>query len=627
MMEYLQKIFVVFLFIFFAAFASAADFMKLHVEDGTLIFEDGTEALLWGVNFQPSLSWEYNRMKQHGLHMPFDMDNYKAMIDEGFDELEMMGCNLIRIHLAPGDITDIAGNLVENRWLELTDYVMAEAEKRGMYTYLAFLNALGSALGNDTFVAAEDNTKPVWMIDPQFMDKADNYMRQLLRRENKYANGVRYKDNPSLVIVEPINEPGYFKRSEIEAYPKCFAVYKSWLDANGQDDDEAGFAAWRIDTSKRYINRMVKFFKDEGCEAVMSWSLEWPRTMEWTGPDIFEAAVQSDAEIVSVCFYPGQSAAHNKTGEDLKAVGEINYFEYIQRSYDQPAWHGWLKDKRFEDKARVVYEFETYYNQSSYLYPAMAKYFRAQGIQAAAMWTYILPGQAEYTAAAHNLNLKTTPNKAAAFMAAGEIMKNTPRFVDYETSSSVDDFSEHAAFSYALGCSAYADDDTLIYSERMPEEFIDHLLPKKPKFKRIVGHGSSPIVRYDGTGLYFIEQTGTGEWSLEILPDAEFLTPHYLHNGRGEKTVQLTDDVSHPFELDLPALGKENRALAQSVPTLGPETQSREAGAIATATERSEEAKTVDVFRLDGNKRERVKTELGSLKFDARPGRYLIRKK
>ncbi len=78
--------------------------------------------------------------------------------------------------------------------------------------------------------------------------------------------------------------------------------------------------------------------------------------------------------------------------------------------------------------------------QTSYLYPLMAKYFRAQGIQAAAMWTYILPGQAEYTAAAHNLNLKTTPNKAAAFIAAGEVMRSEPRFRKYATSSQTDDY-------------------------------------------------------------------------------------------------------------------------------------------------------------------------------------------
>lgn len=566
-----------------------ADFQKMHVKDGVLLFEDGSEAVLWGVNLQPSLSWEYRRMAKHGLHKPLEMDAYKAMIDEAYDELEMMGCNFIRIHLSPGDITDTEGNLVENQWLDLTDYVMAEAEKRGMYTYLAFLNALGAARWKETFISTKNETKPMWMIDPEFIEKADRYMSQLLNRENKYLDGAKYKDSPALAIVEPINEPGYFTREEIDAWPNCLAVYESWLNKQNKEDSEESYTAWRIDNSKSYINRRVKFFRNEGCDAVMSWSMEWPRMMEWTGEDVFEAAADSDAQIVSVCFYPGQSAAYKKQGEELKAVGEQNYFGYIQDSYDKHHWHGWMRDERFKDKARIVYEFETYFNQTSYLYPLMAKYFRSQGIQAAAMWDYILPGQAEYTAAAHHLNLKTTPNKAAAFIAAHEVMKNTPRDESFSTTSATEDYSENAALSYEDGCSAYADDSTLVYSETMPEMFVKHLM-RGQSFQRVIGRGSSPVVQYSGSGLYVLEQSGAGEWSLEILPDAEFIHPHYLRNERGQKAVQLTDDVFQTLEINLPNLGKK-----------------------------------ADVFRLEGKKRKRVKTRPGFLKFDAKPGRYLIK--
>lgn len=570
--------------------AFGADFQKLSVQDGVLVYEDGSEAVLWGVNLQPSLSWEYRRMAKHGLHKPFELDAYKAMINEAYDELEMMGCNLIRIHLSPGDITDTEGNLVENQWLELTDYVLAEAEKHGMYTYLAFLNALGSARGRNTFVSPKNETKPVWMVDPEFIQKADRYIRQLLNRKNKYTGGVKYKDSPALAIVEPINEPGYFTREEIEAYPNCLAVYEGWLETEGKKDDDENYVAWRIDNSKNYINRMVRFFRDEGVAAPMSWSMEWPRMMIWTGEDVFTAAAESDAEIVSICFYPGQSASHKKKGEELKAVGEINYLDYCKKAYGERAWNGWMREERFRNKARIVYEFETYYNQTSYLYPAMAKYFRSQGIQAAAMWTYILPGQAEYTAAAHNLNLKTTPGKAAAFIAAGEVMKSQPRYEPFSTTSKTADYFKNTALSYDFGCSAYADGQQLIYSESMPDEFVQHLAPLEETFGRIIGRGDSPYVKYGGTGLYFIEPQDEDAVTVRILPDAEFIHPHYLRNERGEKAVQLTEDIFQTLEINLPNLGKK-----------------------------------ADVFRLEGKKRKRVKTRPGFLKFDAKPGRYLIK--
>jgi len=543
--------------LFLAVSISTAEFQSLYVENGTLYYEDGNEVVFWGVNLQPSLSWEYNRMKRHGLHDPFDKDDYKAMIDEAYDELEIMGVNLIRIHLSPGDITDKEGNLVENRWLDLTDYVLAEAEKRGMYTYLAFLNTLGVARGKDTFISRSNQTKPMWMVDPVFIQKSERFMHQLLNRKNSYLNDIKYKNSPALALVEPINEPGYFSRETIEDFPDCFKIYEDWIDNHERLDDENAFYNWRMITSKSYINRMVDFFKKEEVRAPMVWSMEWPRMMEWTGKDVFEAAAESDAPIVSVCFYPGQSVAYGKKGNDLKLVGEENYFEYISKSYNLQEWHGWLREDRFRGKARIVYEFETYYNQRSYLYPLMAKYFRAQGIQAAAMWTYLLPVQAEYTAAAHHLNLKTTPHKAAAFMAAGAVMYEYPRYLPYKTTSSVDDFSKNLALSYVKGSSAYADSSKLIYSDGLPKEFSDRLHINTESLNHIVGCGQSPVANYEGSGLYIVNRIDDKKIELIIMPESKFIIPHYLPNERGEKVVDLNRNKLNTFTLNLKDCSKQ----------------------------------------------------------------------
>jgi hypothetical protein len=362
-----------------------------------------------------------------------------------------------------------------------------------------------------------------------------------------------------LAIVEPINEPAYFNHKNIREFTKCNAVYQAWLGKNAKQDTETNFLAFRYENTTRYINRMVELFRDEKVAAPMAWSLGWPRAIEWTGEDVFSAAADSDAELISVCLYPGQSTSHNKSGEELKAVGEANYLPYLQQTYDDPQYHGWLLEDRFKNKARVVYEFETYYNQTSYLYPAMAKLFRSLGIQGAAMWTYILPGQAEYTAAAHHLNLKSTPNKAAAFMAAGQVMRSEPRFKPYETSSATDDYFEHTALSYEYGCTAFADDDTLIYSESMPPEFDRYLLKGRRDFRRMVGRGTSPLASYEGTGLYFIDSVGEDAVRIQILPDAEFVVPHYLGNGKGETAVRLSTDRSHAFELKLPGYSEDSK--------------------------------------------------------------------
>ncbi|SMP69680.1 Cellulase (glycosyl hydrolase family 5) [Neorhodopirellula lusitana] len=568
--------------------AQAATLQKLHVKEGTLYFADGTEALLWGVNFQPSLFWEYRRMARHGLHKPFDMAKYKAMIDEGFDEIQRMDCNLIRIHIATSDITDTEGKLIENQWLDSLDYVIASAEQREIYVSLSFLNNIGAMDGS--FVSKNAMKKADWMVDPDFMAMADSYIRQLLNRKNQYSEGQLYKNSPALAIVEPINEPAYFNHQNINEFPQCNEVYRAWLTKFDKQDTKENFLAFRYENTKDYVNRMVKLFRQEEVTAPMAWSLEWPRAIEWTGEDVFCAAADSDAELISICFYPGQFESHNKRGEEMKEVGETNFLPYLQRTYDDRKYHGWLLEDRFKNKARVVYEFETFHNQTSYLYPAMAKLFRSLGIQAASMWTYILPGQAEYTAAPHNLNLKTTPNKAAAFMAAGQVMRSEPRFKQYETTSETDDHFQHASLSYQHGCSAFADDEILIYSETMPDEFSQHLLDGQTDFKRIVGRGDSPWASYGGTGLYFIETTGENRLQIQILPDADFVVPHFRPNKIGKIAVRLSTDQSHTFELKMPGLNDRSK-----------------------------------VFQMTTGKREPVIRTPDGLRFEAKPGeRYEI---
>jgi hypothetical protein len=66
-----------------------------------------------------------------------------------------------------------------------------------------------------------------------------------------------------LAIVEPINEPAYFKHQNIKEFTKCNAVYRDWLERTkaGHRDN---FLAFRYENTKRYINRMVSSSGREG---------------------------------------------------------------------------------------------------------------------------------------------------------------------------------------------------------------------------------------------------------------------------------------------------------------------------------------------------------------------------
>lgn len=177
-------------------------------------------------------------------------------------------------------------------------------------------------------------------------------------------------------------------------------------------------------------------------------------------------------------------------------------------------------------------------------------------------------------------------------MAAGQVMRSEPRFKPYETSSATDDYFEHTALSYQHGCSAFADNETLIYSESMPSEFDRYLLNGQQDFRRVVGRGASPLANYGGTGLYFIDSVGEDAVQIQILPDAEFVVPHYLGNGKGETAVRLSTDRSHVFELKLPGYSEG-----------------------------------VEMIRTVAGQPVHVKRTQGGIRFDAKPGEtYLITK-
>lgn len=291
--------------------------------------------------------------------------------------------------------------------------------------------------------------------------------------------------------------------------------------------------------------------------------------------------------MVSFATYPGQTDSQNE-GRNVD-LSDRNYLPYLKKSYQNRDWQGWLLDDRFKGrKAVVVYEYETWHNQSTYMYPAMAKYFRAQGAQVATMWTYYLYDNTKrglHRTAPHNLNMVTTPRKAASFLVAGQIFKETPRYVSFETTEEDADRFGNAAFSFPLDLSAYATDDLLIHTGDLNRDFVK--LPHLPK--RIAGYGSSPFVQYEGEGMYFLEagseQEAVGNaWTLKVMPHAEFI-------GKGEAVVDR--EKAFPITLNLPDM----------------------------------ELSSWEVVRIGNEDKTPVPTKLPAITFEATPGDYAIVKK
>jgi hypothetical protein len=72
----------------------------------------------------------------------------------------------------------------------------------------------------------------------------------------------------------------------------------------------------------------------------------------------------------------------------------------------------------------------------------------------------------------------------------------------------------------------------------------------------IAGHGSSPVVSYEGSGIYFLDNIEAGIWRLEVYPDVIPAFDPYDHPSE-ERISTYLDYVDNRMEIRLPDLGSE----------------------------------------------------------------------
>lgn len=483
---------------------------QVYVENGRLYHPNGKELALWGVNLQPNLSWEYNTLMKP-LGIPWDANEWKRITDESLNELELMHCQVLRCHITPADFTDDKGNLVETIYLDLLDYMVAKAAERGIYSSFSFINHMGNWAIKNSFMNQGDKKK--WITDPVIVTASKNYITQLLNRTNPYTK-VEYKADTAITVWEMINEPEYNAYSET-----------------------------RKDVVLEYINSMYDVIRKTGDEHPIVWNCNWHRMINGN-EDVFKAIAESKVEVVSFCNYPGQDLLKQPYYDNPEDLTNRNFSSWLKDCYQKRDWYGWTKDVAFKDKAKIVYEFETFYNQSAALYPAQAKLFRSLGVQQATMWHYSMPAYAKYNSGSHFLNLKCTPRKAASFIVASEIFSNVPLYDPYDTNSTTEMVTDSYMFSYGKDLSIYSSADKYYYSNSVS----DGDYPKaSPNVKHIIGYSNSPLVNYNGTGLYHVDILN-GQTEIVIQPDAKWIREPWQKRNNMLVT-ELTSPNSQSFEL------------------------------------------------------------------------------
>jgi hypothetical protein len=447
-------------FAFTHAIAQKSGALVYVDKEGVMRYTKGKqEASFFGVNYTTPFAHAYRAQKAQGIDL-------EQAIRNDVYHFARLGLQAFRVHVWDTEISDTAGNLLENEHLRLFDFLLAELKKRNIrsiITPIAFWGngyperdeptpgfsryfGRGKLTTNDTAIRAQEN-----------------YLRQFFQHVNPYT-GLRYQDDPDIIATEINNEPAH-------SGPKAGVT--------------------------NYIKRLAKTIRATGWRKPVFYNIA-------QGPYYSDAVANADVQGLSFQWYPaGLVSGATLQGNTLPHVDQYK----IPFRDTVPA---------FRNKALMVYEFDAADIAGSYMYPFMAKAFREAGFQWATQFAYdplaIAGVNTEYQT--HYLNLAYTPSKAISLMIAAEAFSRIPRRKSYGTypaDSSFDAFT----VSYDRHLSEMNSGDKYYYTNNTNTQ------PMNPAaIRHIAGVGSSPLVHYSGSGAYFLDKLADGVWRLELMPDA-----------------------------------------------------------------------------------------------------------
>jgi hypothetical protein len=450
------------------------------------------EAAFFGVNYTTPFAYAYRAQKKLNIDL-------EKTIREDVYHFARLGLDAFRVHVWDTEITDTVGNLLENDHLRLFDYLLAELAKRNIKTIITPIAFWGNGYPDRDEATpgfARKYGKGGSTANDTAIRAQENYLKQFFKHINPYTKQT-YTADPNVIAVELNNEPSH-------SGPK-----------KGVTD---------------YINRLAVALRSTGYNKPVYYNIS-------QSPYYGDAVAKADIDGVSFQWYPTGLVANREV--------QGNYLPHVDHytiPFDTIA--------EYRNKSKMVYEFDAADVLKSYMYPAIARSFREAGFQWATQFAYdpmpLAHVNTEYQT--HYLNLAYTPSKAISFMIAGEVFRRVPRlnnFGNYPTDSLFDVFR----VSYRNNLSEMNSGQKFYYSNSTTTKPID-----ATKLSAIAGVGNSAIVKYEGTGAYFLDKLEDGVWRLEVMPDAiRYSDP--FERASMDKTVTGIQWRSNAMQVMVPGMG------------------------------------------------------------------------
>lgn len=449
------------------------------------------EIRLFGVNYTLPFAHGFRAINYTGK-------NHKEAIDKDIYHITRLGLDAYRVHIWDMEITDSIGNLIKTPQLDLLDYTLAELKKRGIKTLITPFKVGGNGYPEKDFEIEGFSSKlEKWQTysGVDILKKQARYFTQLLNHINPYT-GIAYKNDPDIIALEINNEPQH---------------------NNGKIATE-------------YINKMVSVIRKTGFRNPIFYNIS-ERSV------FVDDYLKADIQGCTFQWYP--------TGLVHNSLLKSNFLPNVDQ-YQIP----FADKKAFQNKARIIYEFDSGDTNSSVIFPAMARSFREAKFQFATQFAYepidFAFANTEYQT--HYLNLAYTPSKATSLKIAGEVFRKIPNGKSFGRFPKNNSFS-NTTLNYENDLAVYNSDTKFFYTN------TTKAIPKNTnKLKEIAGVGNSEIIKYSGNGAYFLDKIENGIWRLEILPDVLWVNDPF-EKASLNKTVAILQENKNNIKIDLKDLG------------------------------------------------------------------------
>lgn len=246
----------------------------VKIDGDKMVFEDGTPALFWGVNFNG------------GACFPeFDYSEKVA------SRLRKTGVNLVRFHQldAEWDSPHIfafqkgerigSTTTLHPESMKRLDYLIYCLKEEGIYCYLDMNTYRNFKTGDGVENAAllKDAADPYCYYNRKLIELQKKFIYDIWNHVNPYT-GLAYKDDPVFVLTEIINERDFFSHDRlagVEPYTSEFReLYASWLEKNSiegdayqvdlNDDSIASLVDFKIEVQINFYREMYDYMREVG---------------------------------------------------------------------------------------------------------------------------------------------------------------------------------------------------------------------------------------------------------------------------------------------------------------------------------------------------------------------------